>query len=53
MAMKSRNYWPVEECYHEITIDAHELRNGIGQLLKSVPEKCIQCGGQLIEGEWQ
>lgn len=48
------NYrWPVAECLHENTRGPYELRNGHGQLYRTVPEQCYDCGAKHTEEGWR
>ena len=48
------NYrWPVAECLHEHTHGPHELRDGWGQLIRTRPEKCYDCGAKRTEDGWK
>lgn len=48
------NYrWPVAECLHENTQAARLLTDGHGQIVRTYPERCYDCGAKRTGGEWK
>lgn len=45
--------WPKAECLHELTDGPYELRNGFGSIIRTIPERCLDCGAKRTEGRWQ
>ena len=40
----TRRRWPEAECLHEHTHGPDRIMNGRGQYVRTVPERCIDCG---------
>jgi hypothetical protein len=45
--------WPVAECLHEHTRGPYVVQNFVGQVLRTVPEQCVDCGAKHTAEGWR